>query len=140
MVDCVVQQVPPIVASAPAPGTSASPGFQYGRAGDVTAGTYLQVIANVPSSTAGLIVPFTGIITRVFVTNENDNTFTVKVQKRTDPGPVYTDLGTPFSLTAARKGEFNPSISVTDGDELVVLMSSGTCRNVQVGLIIEQDT
>jgi hypothetical protein len=109
----------------------------YGRAGDITAGTYLQVIANVPSSVAGNIVPFNGIITRAFATAEASATCSFKIQRRTDPGPVYTDLGT-ISLAAARRGDFDLSIAVADGDEIVVLMFSGTCRNVQVGLIIEQ--
>lgn len=135
---CVVNVIPKVISSGAVPGTSASPGFQYGRAGDVAAGTYLQVIANVPSSTAGNIVPFDGVITRVFVTNENVNTFDIKIQKRTDPGPVFTDLAT-LSVVAARKDDSPLAVAVSDGDEIVVLISSGSCRNVQVGIIIEQN-
>ena len=135
--DCVVGLVPDSGGSTPAPGTSASPGFQYGRAGDVTAGTYLQVIANVPSSVSGLIVPFIGVITRAFVTAENATTCGLKIQLRTDPGPVYTDLAS-LTLTAARKNDITLAVSVNNGDELVILLDTGTVRNVQVGLIIEQ--
>jgi hypothetical protein len=135
MSSCVVSILPPVQASSP--GTSASPGFQYGRAGDVTAGTYLQVIANVPSSVSGNIVPFTGVITRAFITAENAATCTFKIQSRSDPGPVYTDLAS-ISLAGTRKDDFPLSVSVNDGDEIVVLLFSGSCRNVQIGLICEQ--
>lgn len=134
MADCVVMQIPNLV---PAPGTSASPGFQFGRAGDISAGTYLKVLGDVPSSTAGFIVPFNGVMTRAFVTNESANTFDIKIQKRTDPGPVFTDVTT-LSIVAARKASFVLSESLTDGDEIVILVSSGSCRNVQVGFVAEQ--
>lgn len=134
---CVVTTIPPIIASGTTPGTSASPGFQYGRAGDVTAGTYLQVIANVPSSTAGNIVPFEGTITRAFFTAENAATCTLKIQRR-DVGPVFVDLAT-LTLAGSRRGDFALSVAVAEGAEIVVLLDTGTCRNVQVGVIIEQN-
>ncbi len=134
---CTVIKYPPNTAATPTPGTSASPGFQYGRAGLVNAGTYLQVIANVPSSTAGNIVPFTGVLTRAFVTCESNATFTVKIQKRTDPGPVFTDIDT-LTMTAQRRGDFSLASPLTDGDEIVVIIDTGSCTNVQVGLIVEQ--
>lgn len=134
---CTVQVLPPVVATGTAPGTAASPGFMYGRAGDFSAGTYFQVIATVPSNTAGNIVPFDGIITRAFITNEATNTFSIQIQRR-DNG-TFTSIGSPLALTAARKVDFSSlSISVSDGDELVVMVATGSGRNGQVGLIIEQ--
>lgn len=135
---CTVQVLPAVVATGgTTPGTSASPGFMYGRAGDFSAGTYFQVIATVPSNVAGNIVPFDGVITRAFITNEAVNTFAIQIQRR--DGASFIDLGTPLSLIAARKLEFSSlSISVSDGDELVVTVDSGSGRNGQVGLIIEQ--
>lgn len=135
---CVVQTLPPVIATGgTSPGTSASPGFMYGRAGNFAAGTYFQVIATVPSNTAGNIVPFDGVITRAFVTNEAANTFSIQIQSRA--GAVFTDIGAPLALVGVRKVEFGSlSISVSDGDEIVVRCSSGSGRNAQVGLIIEQ--
>lgn len=135
---CVVQVLPPVVATGGVtPGVAASPGFMYGRAGDFSTGTYFQVIATVPSNVAGNIVPFDGIITRAFITNEAVNTFAIQIQRRS--GASFVDLGSPLSLTAARKIEFGSlSISVSDGDEIVVKVDSGSGRNGQVGLIIEQ--
>lgn len=134
---CVVKTLPLVRATGGiTPGTAASPGFMYGRAGNFSAGTYFQVIATVPSSTAGNIVPFDGVITRAFVTNEAANTFTVQIQRR-DNG-TFTDIGSTFGVAATRKGDFDLSISVSDGDEIVVKCATGSGRNAQVGLIIEQ--
>ena len=136
MADCEVQ-VLPLVTAQPSPGVAASPGFVYGRAGDFSAGTYFQVLATVPSNTAGNIVPFDGVITRAFITNEATNTFSIQLQTRS--GAVFTDIGSPLALTGARKTEFSGlTISVSDGDEIVVRVASGSGRNGQVGLIIEQ--
>ena len=133
--DCVVQTLPP--RAAVGVGVSASPGFMYGRAGDFATGTYLQVIATVPSNVAGNIVPFDGLITRAFITNEGVNTFAIQIQRRS--GASFVDIGSPLSLVAARKTEFGSlSIAVSDGDEIVVKIASGSGRNAQVGLIIEQ--
>ena len=135
MTTCVVRTLPPVPGSQP--GVSASPGFMYGRAGNFAAGTYFQVIATVPSNVAGNIVPFDGVITRAFITNESTNTFSIQIQTR-DNG-TFTDIGSPLALTAARKTEFTSlNISVSDGDEIVVRCISGSGRNAQVGLIIEQ--
>jgi hypothetical protein len=135
---CTVQTLPPVVATGGVtPGVAASPGFMYGRAGDFATGTYFQVIATVPSNVAGNIVPFDGIITRAFITNEAVNTFSIQIQKRVGAG--YSNLGSVLALVADRKIEFGSlSISVSDGDEIAVTVASGSGRNGQVGLIIEQ--
>ena len=111
MGSCVVQILPPVVATGgTTPGTSASPGFMYGRAGDFSAGTYFQVIATVPSNVAGNIVPFDGVITRAFVTNEAVNTFAIQIQRRV--GASFVDIGSTLALTAVRKATFN-SLSIS---------------------------
>lgn len=133
---CTTTRLPKVIASGTVVGTSASPGFVYGRPGDVGAGTYLLVMGGVPSNTAGNIVPFDGTITRAFVTSENADTFTVKIQSRS--GIVFTDIGT-LTVTASRKEDFDITIPVTDGTEVVCKIDTGNCRNVQVGLIIEQN-
>lgn len=134
---CITITIPQIVATGSVPGTSASPGFQYGRAGNVSAGTYLQAVATVPTNTAGLIVPFTGVITRAWTTNESANTYDLKVQRRV--GAAFIDQGLTLSLVAARLIETDFSVAVTKGQELVMLLDTGSGRNIQAGLIIEQN-
>lgn len=134
---CTVITIPRVISSGSVPGTSASPGLQYGRAGNIAAPTYLQGISTVPSNTAGLIVPFDGFITKIWATAEDDDTFSLQVQERT--GNVFTDLaGAVISLVASRKQRVNVLVSVLDGWELVMYMPTGSARNIQAGIIIEQ--
>ena len=123
----------------PAPGTAASPGFQYGRFGTVTSGTYLQVVGGNPSNTTGIPVPFAGFLTRIAVINKASNTFDITVERR-DTGPTFVTLKT-VSIVALRKDTFDvtgDTIAVSDGDEIVVKQSSGTSENVAVYLVFEQ--
>lgn len=115
---------------------SASPGFTWGRSGNVSAGAYLQN-DSVPSNTSGRIVPISaGFITDVFVASENADTFDVEIQKRTGPG-AYSVLAT-ISLTAQRtKTQTFTGVSVSLGDELAAYVSSGSCKNPVAGVIIK---
>ena len=133
---CTTITIPRVVASGTTPGTSASPGFQFGRAGNVLAPTYLQVVATVPSNLASVIVPFDGFITSIWSTNENDNTYELQVQER---GVGFNDLvGASISLVGERKKRVSVMVPVTNGWELLMQFRSGSGRNVQAGLIIEQ--
>lgn len=133
---CTTITIPQVISTGSVPGTSASPGFQYGRAGDIAAGTYLQAVATVPTNTAGLIVPFTGFITSAWTTNEAVNTYDLKVQRRV--GAAFIDQGLTLSLVAARLIETSFLVPVTKGQEIVMLVDTGSGRNIQAGLIIEQ--
>lgn len=120
-----------------------SPGFLFTRSNDIDATVnpvYLQN-AQISTNLVGIIVPInSGEITAIFTVNEDANTFGVKIQRRTGPG-TFVDLATQ-TLTAERK-KFEvlvSPVSVALGDELVAQVSSGTCRNVKVGLIIGGNT
>lgn len=133
---CTTITIPALVATGTVPGTSAAPGFQFGRAGDVFPGTYLQAIATVPTNTAGIEVTFDGLATKAWTTNENANTYTLRFEKRL--GAVFTTL---FDLVvvANRKGRVLPLIAVADFDEIVCFLFSGFARNIQAGVILEQN-
>jgi hypothetical protein len=112
---------------------SASPGFTWGRSGNVTSGAYL-LNDTVPSNTAGRIVPVAGgFITKIIVACELADTFTVSVFKRV--GASFTLL-TSVNMVAQRTGEFTANIAVTLGDELAVQLSTGSAKNVVVGVVI----
>lgn len=119
-------------------GASASPGFSFSRQGTSVAGTYLQV-DTVPSNQAGRIVPLTsGIITDVFVSCQNNSTFTVQLQKRV--GNTFTTFYT-ITVTNARKlTQSVTGVPVTLGDEICARISSGSVANVVVGVIIRGST
>jgi hypothetical protein len=138
MAGCTTISLPQVVASGTTPGTSASPGFQAGRAGNVVGPTYLQVVATVPSNTAGLIVPFTGFITGIWTTNELLSTYEIQIQERT--GAAFNNIvGATVSTAASRKGQATVLAAVVAGWELVFLVNAGgSGRNIQAGIIIEQ--
>lgn len=112
---------------------SASPGFSWGRSGAIPANTYL-LNDTVPSNITGRVVPLTtGTIRRAVIACGTASTFDVKVQKRS--GVSFVDLFT-VSVSAARTSVSTQSQSVTSGDELAVLVSSGSTDNLVVSLIM----
>ena len=133
---CTTITIPALISTGSVPGTSASPVFQYGRAGDVAAGVYLQVVATVPTNTASILVPFDGFITSAWSTNELVKTYDLKVQRRVGAG--FVDQGLILSMVADRKISATFLVPVLKDQELVILVDSGDCRNVQAGLILEQ--
>lgn len=116
--------------------TSASPGFTWGASGNLNSGSYL-LNDTVPSNVAGRMVPLTsGYIAQAFVAVENSTTASFVIQKRS--GASFVDLTT-ITLTAARVGTFNlgTSITVSLNDEIAVKVSSGSCKNPVLGLVIK---
>lgn len=118
-------------------GTGASPGFSFGRSGNVSSGAYLQN-ESVPSNVTGRPVDLVDArVTQVSISNENSNTFTVELEEH--DGTTYTSLGT-FAVTAARSAKYTGiSISVTSGKEIAAKISSGSCKNPVVTVYVKGD-
>lgn len=112
---------------------SASPGFTWGRSGNVSSGAWLQN-DRVPSNLAGRKVDFsTPSLKKILVSNEKNNTFTVGIYEH--DGTTYTQLAT-LALSSERTKSASYSISVTNGKELAVKIESGSCKNVVVGVVL----
>lgn len=114
---------------------TASPGFTWGDSGNIVSGTFL-LNDTVPSNRAGRTVPLKDAkITKVFVTVEVATTCDFQILKRVSAG-VFTVLAT-VSLVAQRNivAEFT-NVNVQQGDELAVKVSTGSCKNPVVGVII----
>lgn len=113
---------------------SASPGFTWGKSGNIGPGTYMDN-DTVPSNLAGRMVPIvSGYLSEVFVSNEDNNTFTIVAQKRT--GSTFTDLAT-ISLTNQRtKVQSVSGALVLYGDEIAVKIGTGSAKNPVVGIVI----
>lgn len=135
---CQTITIPKVIASGTTPGTSASPGFQYGRAGDIVAPTYLQVVATVPTNVAGTRVPFDGFITSIWTDNEAVNTYTLQVRRKDGAGGFVDVTGALLSMVASENDDVNLLVPVTKGWILGMQMTAGSGRNVQAGIIIEQ--
>jgi len=113
--------------------TSASPGFSFGRASNVNAGTWLQN-ETVPSNKSGRYVYINNaVVERVFVSSENVDTFDIQVYYHDGDEVNLTLLGT-VSVISARGGEFTVSWAVPSDKQLAIKLSSGAARNVVAGL------
>jgi hypothetical protein len=115
-------------------GVSASPGFNFGRSGNLPANTWLNVTGSVPSNRAGITVALNSPeITQVFVANEDVGTFDVEIYEHEGNEVNLTLLGT-VNIVSARSASFSTSIVVTSGRQLAIKISSGAAKNCNVGL------
>lgn len=113
--------------------TSASPGFSFGRASNVNAGTWLQC-ETVPSNKAGRLVYISNAnIETIFVSNETVSTFDVQIYSH-DGDEVNLALISTHSIVAARGGSFTVNQSVATNKQLAIKLSSGSARNIVAGL------
>lgn len=114
-------------------GVSASPGFSWGRSGNSNSGTWLAndtVSSNVTGRTVNLIDPF---ITAVSIANENINTFDISFYEHDGDSINLTLIGT-VSVVNVRSFNVFVNFSITQGKQLAVQVSSGSAKNVVVGL------
>ncbi len=121
-------------------GVSASPGFTFGDSGNKTAGSYL-LNDSVPSNRTGRIVGLkSGVISNIYVGVEDNTTCTIDVQKRISPGSEASNFSTlaSITLTAERiKAQSYSGIIIAQNEELAVKVSSGSCKNPVVALILQ---
>lgn len=115
-------------------GVSASPGFSFGRSGNSSSGTWLLVTGSVPSNRAGITVALNNPqITQVFIANENISTFDIGIYEHEGDEINLTLLET-VSVVSSRSASFAVSVAVTAGRQLATRITSGSARNVNVGL------
>ena len=115
-----------------------SAGFTWGASGPQNAGSYL-LNDGVPSNKAGRIISLnSGSLVSVSVTSFNNDSFSIKIQKRS--GNVFVDLVT---VTISNSRTFSSLISpvaLSVGDELACLISSGICSNPIVSVQVKGST
>lgn len=116
--------------------TSASPGFGFGRSGNITSNTYL-LCEGVPSNTSGRYVYINNaMITRVFVSVQLAATFTLAVYSHDGDELNLTLLGT-VSVVNSTGGEFSVSWAVATSKQLAMIISTGSARNMVAGLELQ---
>ena len=121
-------------------GASASPGFNFGRSGNVGSGTWLQVVGGVPSNKAGITVALSNPeIKQVYVANEDSGTFDVTIYEHEGDEINLTSLGT-VSVVSSRSASFAVSYTVTNGRQLAARITSGSAKNINVGLQLSGST
>lgn len=118
-------------------GTGASPGFSFGRSGNVAAGAYL-LNESVPSNVTGRPIDLTsGRITQVTISNELTNTFTIELEEH--DGTTYTSLGT-YTVTAARGASYSSlNVALSPNKEMAAKVSAGSGKNIVVTVYVKGD-
>lgn len=115
-------------------GASASPGFSFGRAANVGAGTWLQITGGVPSNKTGIPVAINNPkLTLISVGNEDVSSFSIGIYEH-DGGEVNLTLLTTVSVINSRTSNFDVLVLVTSGRQLAARLISGSAKNVGVSL------
>lgn len=113
--------------------TSASPGFSFGRSGNVASGTYLQC-ESVPSNVSGRWVFINNArVERIFVANELNTTFSLDFYYHDGGGLNEILLGT-VTVAADYGGTFPVSWNVPLNKQLSAKISANSARNIVCGL------
>jgi hypothetical protein len=118
---------------------SASPGFSFGKSGNITSGTWLLRPGSVPSNKSGVTVGFINPeILKIMSSTENLDTYDVTVYEHEGDEVNLTALVTK-SVVSARSATFDVAIAMTFGRQLAVRVTSGSAKNIGVDLQLSGD-
>ena len=117
--------------------TSASPGFTWGKSGNVTNNTWL-LNETVPSNKAGRTVFITdSTLIRIFSASEDIDTYDLEIYEH-EGDEVNLTLLTTLNVIASRTADSGAiSVSTTSGRQLAVKLVNGSGKNVIVGVILK---
>lgn len=117
---------------------SASPGFTWGRSGNLPAGTWL-LNETVPSNRSGRTLMFAGMsITDIFTATENLDTYDLEIYSH-DGNEVNLTLLTTVSVVATRSAQFNLTtpVAVPQMKQIAARISNGSAKNCACGLVLK---
>ena len=116
---------------------SSSPGFTWGRSGNIPSGTWL-LNDSVPSNKAGRTIVLTSAkIVRVFTASEQLDTYTLGIYSH-DGNEINLTLVTTLVVTASRSGNSGTiTIPVTTDKQLATKLETGSAKNLIVGVIMQ---
>ena len=116
--------------------TSASPGFGFGKGGNVASGAYLEC-EGVPSNISGRYVYINdAVVTRVFISVQNAATFDIEVFSHDGNEINLTSLGT-VSIISSTGGEFTVNWSVPTAKQIAMKIVNGSAKNAVGGLELQ---
>ena len=116
-------------------GNSASPGFTFGRSGNVNTNTWL-LNETVPSNLTGRRVPLnSATIVELFVSSQQLDTYTLGLYSHDGDSINLTLLDT-FSIVASRGGTKSVSISIAKNKQLAMKLTAGSCNDIVAGVIV----
>jgi hypothetical protein len=121
---------------------SASPGFTWGRRGQVSVGTWL-INEDVASNNTGRRVLIDNpVVARVSIDNDRVTTYTLEFFEHDGALTNLISLGT-LSVTGARGNTFDLNVPVTQNKQIAVQLQTFTGtrpRNIVVGLVLRGDS
>lgn len=124
-------------------GASASPGYSFGRSGNLSQNTWLRRPGNVPSNRAGITVSIVNPkIVKVSCSNRNVETYEIKIYEH-EGNQINLVLLETLTVTSSRGDVFDVDITVTEGKQLAVRLGntfSGNVRDLGVDLVLTGGT
>jgi hypothetical protein len=118
-------------------GAAASPGFSFGRT-SANNGTWLRRVGQIPSNRTGVTIGIQNpIVTKVFVSNENVETYTVGIYEHDGDSINLVQLGT-VSVSGARGDSFDVNFPTSTNKQLAVRVETvvGSVQNIGVDIIL----
>lgn len=119
---------------------SASPGFSFGKGGNLSSGAWLARPGGVPSNITGIPVGLLEPkIVRISVGSQNANTYNIGIYEH-EGDSVNLTLLTTVSIVASRTEVFEVDVSITSGRQLAARVTSGSVKNPGVDLQLSGST
>lgn len=119
-------------------GASASPGFSWGRPGNLLVNTWLQN-DGVTSNLTGRFVSINNPrIVQIFTGNQTVGSYTLTVYEHDGNSIGLTTLGT-ISVVSDRGNSVDVDIPITQGRQLAIRLTTGSADNIIAGLILKGD-
>lgn len=119
-------------------GISASPGFTWGRPGNLLANTWLLNDGVASNLTGRYISLANASIRQIFTANQNVDNYTLTIYEHSGNGTNLTTLTT-ITVTNARGNVINVNIPITSGKQLAVRLTTGSADNIIAGLVLKGD-
>ena len=113
--------------------TSASPGFSFGRSGNLSANTWLQCETVVSNRAGRWVYISDAVISDVYVGNEEIDTFDIAIYHH-EGGEINLTFVGRVTITAARGGKFSVNFTVPTDKQIAVRIENGSSKNTVVGL------
>ena len=124
------------------PGASsigASPGYTWGKSGNLTSNTYL-LNDTVPSNLTPRGVSLTSVVlSKIYVKGEIGLTYTTTLAVERWTGAAFVEIAT-ISLAAQRTKSQSYTVSLPDEPEIAVKIKSGSIKNPVVEIIFKGDS
>ena len=112
---------------------SASPGFTWGKSGNINANAWL-LNDTVPSNLAGRLVFLQEAeVTKLFLTSQDAATYDIGIYTH-DGDEINLTLVDTQSVVASRSASFDLALAIPTGKQLAVRLTSGSAKNLTAGL------